>query len=84
MQVRLQLLQLHQFPNRLTVIDHMEVGDLKINHPFACPVLDVRIPNVPFQGNCPIEHLRPTCHFVNFEGNPLLHQAESFTNSLRR
>jgi hypothetical protein len=82
--MRPKLSQRHAFLNRDAVVDNMEIGNLKIDHPLAPRVLDIRVPDVPFPGHCPIEHLSAGRDVVDLDRDVTSDNTQRFTNTVAR
>jgi hypothetical protein len=66
-QVRPQFRQAHRGVNRPAVVHDVQTGIGKIHDFAASGIFDVRIANVPFLRNCPVENASAGCHFVHFQ-----------------
>src|SRR5947209_236990 len=80
----LQFTERERRVHRYAVVDHMQVGLLKVDHPLAARVLHVGITNIPLARDSPVENRRPGRNLVDAEGDVLLDSMERLAKAIAR
>ena len=81
-QMRPQLGECHRAVNRHAVIHHMQIGVSKCGDGSAGRVVEPGVPNVPFIGDRPVQHLGARRHSVLLQGYSARDHAQGLANAL--